>query len=109
MTGIKGAGAMSVGCVRSRRPERLETNVRPSKTTAVRLSSDPRRESTAHSCRRCRGFCVRTGSLEGRGHANPSGGSIEIDDEHDHARMIYILGGAFELFFPGEAPTPLRT
>ena len=23
--------------------------------------------------------------------------------------MIYILGGAFELFFPGEAPTSRRT
>jgi transcriptional regulator with XRE-family HTH domain len=37
------------------------------------------------------------------------GGSIEIDDEHEHERMIYVLEGAFELVFPGEAPTRLRT
>ena len=37
------------------------------------------------------------------------GGSIEIDDEHEHERMIYILDGTFELVFPGEAPTRLRT
>ena len=37
------------------------------------------------------------------------GGSIEIDDEHEHERMIYILDGTFELAFPGEAPTRLRT
>ena len=37
------------------------------------------------------------------------GGSIEIDDEHEHERMIYILDGTFDLVFPGEAPTRLRT
>ena len=37
------------------------------------------------------------------------GGSIEIDDEHEHERMIYILDSIFELVFPGEAPTRLRT
>ena len=37
------------------------------------------------------------------------GGSIEIDDEHEHERMIYILDGTFELVFPGEPPTRLRT
>jgi transcriptional regulator with XRE-family HTH domain len=37
------------------------------------------------------------------------GGSIEIDDEHEHERMIYILDGTFELVFPGEAPTRLRS
>ena len=37
------------------------------------------------------------------------GGSIEIDDEHEHERMIYILDSTFELVFPGEAPTRLRT
>ena len=37
------------------------------------------------------------------------GGSIEIDDEHEHERMIYILDGTFELVFPGETPTRLRT
>jgi transcriptional regulator with XRE-family HTH domain len=36
------------------------------------------------------------------------GGSIEIDEEHTHERMIYILDGTFELAFPGEAPTRLR-
>jgi transcriptional regulator with XRE-family HTH domain len=35
-------------------------------------------------------------------------GSIEIDDEHEHERMLYILEGTFELVFPGEAPTRLR-
>ena len=34
------------------------------------------------------------------------GGSIEIDDEHEHERMIYILDGTFELVFPGEPPNP---
>ena len=37
------------------------------------------------------------------------GGSIEVDDEHEHERMIYILEGTFDLLFPGEAPTRLRT
>lgn len=37
------------------------------------------------------------------------GGSLEIDDEHEHERMIYILEGTFELAFPGETPTRLRT
>ena len=37
------------------------------------------------------------------------GGSIEIDDEHEHERMIYILDGTFELAFPDETPTRLRT
>ena len=37
------------------------------------------------------------------------GGSIEIDDEHEHERMIYVLDSTFELVFPGEAPTRLRT
>ena len=37
------------------------------------------------------------------------GGSIEIDDEHEHERMIYILEGTFELVFPDESPTRLRT
>ena len=37
------------------------------------------------------------------------GGSIEIDDEHEHERMIYILDGTFELVFPGETPTRLRS
>jgi transcriptional regulator with XRE-family HTH domain len=36
------------------------------------------------------------------------GGSIEIDDEHEHERMIYVLEGTFELAFEGEAPTRLR-
>jgi transcriptional regulator with XRE-family HTH domain len=36
------------------------------------------------------------------------GGSIEIDDEHEHERMIYILDGTFELIFPDEPPTRLR-
>lgn len=37
------------------------------------------------------------------------GGSIEIDDEHEHERMIYVLEGAFELVFPDEAATRLRS
>ncbi|MBV9941207.1 MAG: helix-turn-helix domain-containing protein [Solirubrobacterales bacterium] len=37
------------------------------------------------------------------------GGSIEINDEHEHERMIYILEGTFELGFPGEGPTRLRS
>ncbi|MBV9366269.1 MAG: helix-turn-helix domain-containing protein [Solirubrobacterales bacterium] len=37
------------------------------------------------------------------------GGSIEIDDEHEHERMIYVLEGTFELVFPDETPTRLRT
>lgn len=37
------------------------------------------------------------------------GGCIEIDDEHEHERMIYILDGTFELAFPDETPTRLRT
>jgi transcriptional regulator with XRE-family HTH domain len=37
-----------------------------------------------------------------------AGGSIEIDDEHEHERMIYILDGTFELAFPDEAPIRLR-
>lgn len=37
------------------------------------------------------------------------GGSIEIDDEHEHERMIYVVEGTLELVFPGEAPTRLRT
>jgi transcriptional regulator with XRE-family HTH domain len=37
------------------------------------------------------------------------GGSIEIEDEHEHERMIYILDGTFELAFPDEAPTRLRS
>jgi hypothetical protein len=41
------------------------------------------------------------------------GGSIEIDDEHEHERMIYIVEGTFELsslvkhqpaYAPGKAP-----
>jgi hypothetical protein len=36
-------------------------------------------------------------------------GSVEIDDEHEHERMIYILDGTFELVFPGEAPIRLRS
>jgi len=37
------------------------------------------------------------------------GGSIEIEDEQEHERMIYVLEGAFELVFPGEAPIRLRS
>lgn len=37
------------------------------------------------------------------------GGSIEIDDELEHERMIYVLDGTFELAFPGEAPTRMRS
>lgn len=37
------------------------------------------------------------------------GGTIEIDDEHEHERLIYILDGTFELVFPGEPPTRLRS
>lgn len=37
------------------------------------------------------------------------GGSIKIDDEQKHERMIYILDGTFELAFPDETPTRLRT
>jgi transcriptional regulator with XRE-family HTH domain len=37
------------------------------------------------------------------------GGSIQIDDEHEHERMIYVLEGVFELAFRDEAPTRLRS
>jgi transcriptional regulator with XRE-family HTH domain len=36
------------------------------------------------------------------------GGSIEIDDEHEHERVVFVLEGTFELAFQGEAPTRLR-
>jgi transcriptional regulator with XRE-family HTH domain len=36
------------------------------------------------------------------------GGSIEIDTEHEHERLIFVLEGTFELAFHGEAPTRLR-
>jgi transcriptional regulator with XRE-family HTH domain len=37
------------------------------------------------------------------------GGSIDIDDEHEHERMVYVLDGTIELAFHGETPTRLRT
>jgi transcriptional regulator with XRE-family HTH domain len=37
------------------------------------------------------------------------GGSVEIDDEHEHERIMFVLEGAFELAFRGEAPTRLRS
>lgn len=37
------------------------------------------------------------------------GGSIEVNDEHEHERMIYVLEGTFELAFPDEPPIRLRS
>lgn len=36
------------------------------------------------------------------------GGSVQINDEHEHERMIYILEGTFELVLPQGAPIRLR-
>jgi transcriptional regulator with XRE-family HTH domain len=35
-------------------------------------------------------------------------GSIEIDDEHEHERVIFVLEGTFELAFRDETPNRLR-
>ena len=37
------------------------------------------------------------------------GGSIEIDDEHEHERLIFVLEGTFELAVQGDPPIRLRT